>query len=265
MPNRRFVAALLVTLMLTGPQVPALAGSSGPADLTIANARVNFTARTLTIQGANFGDPLVTLNGWQLAVLPGSTSESIVARLPVGLTPDVAGSYRVTVSALNKKGKVKPGAEFYDQFDVTIGNAGSAGVKGDDGAAGPKGEPGPVGEPGPSGPRGEAGPDGPQGAKGLTGPAGSIGPIGPAGLPGPAGATGPMGASGPMGPQGLAGPRGPSSTDVVCETFPVAFTSVNVWGSCPASHPVISGFYRNRNNDLSGLESFLCCRIGPGY
>lgn len=264
MPNRRFVAALLIALMMTGPQVAALAGSAlGPANLTIANARVNFTARTITIQGANFGDPLVTLNGWQLAVLPGSTSESIVARLPAGLTPDVAGSFRLTVSALTKKGKVKPGAEFYDQFDVTIGNAGPAGMKGDSGPAGPAGEPGPAGAPGPEGPRGEAGPDGPQGPKGLTGPAGAIGTTGPAGLPGPGGATGASGASGPMGPQGPAGPQGPTSTVVICDTFPVPFpASFNVWGSCPASFPVLNGFFRNSRNDVGGIESFVCCRIG---
>lgn len=265
MRNQCFVAALLVALFVATAPGPMLAIAAGPGALTITNARVSFDQGTVTIQGENFGDPYVTLNGWTLAVLPGSTADVIVARLPTGLTPDAAGGYRLTVSALHKNGKVKPGAEFYDQLDITIGNAGPDGPKGVSGPVGEIGEAGPAGPAGVPGLSGEPGPAGMPGPKGESGPVGPIGAIGPTGVAGPSGADGAPGATGPMGPRGPIGEQGTESSLGACQNVPTMFdVASGRWATCPAGYPVLRGFYRNSQNLTNGLTMLMCCQIGPG-
>lgn len=266
MRNRLFMATMLIAVVLAGcfGSMPARA-ASGPGDLTIINAHVSFAQGTITIEGVNFSDSYVSLNGWQLAVLPGATSEVVVARLPPGLTPEAAGGYRLMVAALDKRGRLKPGAGNYDQFDVTIGDAGPGGPRGESGSVGLTGEAGPVGPPGGEGPRGEPGPTGPAGLKGEPGPEGSMGAFGSMGPPGPSGATGPAGMSGPMGSQGPVGPPGAASVLGACQSVPTHFVLNNRWSTCPGTHPVLRGFYRNNINQLDGIESLLCCQVGPGF
>lgn len=104
--------------------------------------------------------------------------------------------------------------------DLTKGEVGPQGEKGDPGPEGPQGVAGPEGpvgpqglpgEPGPQGPQGEVGetgPQGPEGQPGPQGPQGIAGPVGPAGPQGPVGETGPIGPQGEKGDQGEVGPQG---------------------------------------------------------
>ena len=63
----------------------------------IQHARVDLTARTITIEGGQFGAslPVVTLDRFELLVLA-ATSTRIIARVPDGVPPD---RYMLTVAA----------------------------------------------------------------------------------------------------------------------------------------------------------------------
>jgi hypothetical protein len=126
---RGWLAAFAFVAFVVGA-VPAAATPGSTPQLVIGSATADFTAGTLTIGGANFGDsqPAVTLNGVPLVVASSSPTE-IVADLPEHVGP---GSYLLTVSR-------GPATTQFDTFSVTLG------------AVGPTGPTGPVGPPGPAG------------------------------------------------------------------------------------------------------------------
>jgi microcystin-dependent protein len=153
----------------------------------IVSTTVNYTQKTLTITGQNFGNGAnVTLNSLTFPTASASSTQ-IVADFPNSAPPSsfTPGTYFLTVTF---KGQLPT------LFTVEIGA---------NGAQGPVGPPGPQGATGLAGAPGPVGPVGPQG---LPGPAG---PVGPQGLPGP---IGPVGATGAQGLPGAAGPQGPPGT-----------------------------------------------------
>lgn len=239
--------------------------------LTIVAARVDLAERTITIQGEKFRRPHVTLNGWPLTVLDGGAADRIVVQLPSGIDADaMAGTHRLTVSAMSRRGKPRFGDRFFDEFALTIGNVGRRGAIGDAGMPGLSGEPGPTGPSGPEGPPGEPGKIGPMGPAGDIGEPGQTGPSGPPGPQGPVGAAGPAGLAGPMGPEGPAGPRGAAPTIGECQIVDImiSFDGPGA-GACPLSHPVLSSIYRSDvtgvfpSHNLSNIESLKCCRLEP--
>jgi microcystin-dependent protein len=131
----------------------------------IVSTTVNYTQKTLTITGQNFGNGAnVTLNSLTFPTASASSTQ-IVADFPNSAPPSsfTPGTYFLTVTF---KGQLPT------LFTVEIGANGA---------------------------QGPVGPPGPQGATGLAGAPGPVGPVGPQGLPGPAG---PVGAAGPQGPPG---------------------------------------------------------------
>jgi hypothetical protein len=267
--SRAIVALALVVGMLAAGATRVAA--SDQDRLTIFAARVDMAERTITIQGERFRRPHVTLNGWPLTVLDGTAADRIVVQLPSGIDAEaLAGTHRLTVSAMTRRGKPRFGDRFFDEFALTIGNVGSRGAMGDAGLPGRPGEPGPMGPAGAEGPQGEPGKVGPQGPAGDTGEPGPTGPSGPAGPQGPAGATGPAGLAGPMGPPGPAGPRGVAPTIGECQIVDImiSFDSAGL-GACPLSHPVLTSIYRSdvtgifASHNLSNIESLKCCRLEP--
>jgi hypothetical protein len=156
----------------------------------IVSATVNYTQKTLTINGQNLGgSPNITLDSMTFPT-KSSASNQIVADFPNGSPPSsfMPGTYFLTVVFKNQLPTV---------FAVDIG------------ANGPQGPAGPIGAQGATGPAGPMGPVGPTGPAGSAGPMGIAGPIGP---PGPAGPIGSQGPAGPQGPTGSAGPQGPAGT-----------------------------------------------------
>src|SRR5450631_566299 len=171
----------------------------------IVSATVNYTAKTLTITGQNFGSsPSVTLDSMTFPTMTSSGSQ-IVADFPNSTPPSslTPGTYFLTVQFKNQLPSI---------FTVDIGANGAPGSVGAQGPVGPTGPPGPQGVQGltgATGATGAIGPPGPVGATGAGGAKGDTGPIGPAGASGAAGPTGPQGAqgaTGPLGPQGVQGP-----------------------------------------------------------
>src|SRR5450631_113015 len=165
----------------------------------IVSATVNYTAKTLTITGQNFGSsPSVTLDSMTFPTMTSSGSQ-IVADFPNSTPPSslTPGTYFLTVQFKNQLPSI---------FTVNVGANGAPGSVGPQGPAGPQGAAGATGATGPSGPLG--GP-GPMGLPGVTGP---TGPSGPTGSTGAIGATGATGATGPTGPKGDKGDTGPSSS-----------------------------------------------------
>ena len=192
---KRFATFVLGTLLGLGllPQPAAAAGVP-----LIVSTTVDYTNKTLTINGHNFGsNPVVTLNGLTFpTVNPGPVQ--IVATFPNGHPPSsfTPGTYFLTVRYQNQSPSI---------FSVTLG---ATGPRGPQGVAGPIGSQGPQGM---QGMTGATGATGPMGLPGGLGPKGDTGPAGPTGLAGATGATGQTGADGlpgPQGPQGTQGPKG---------------------------------------------------------
>lgn len=264
-PYARIVTAVAIVAGMLDAH-PASLAASAPAGVTIAAARVNAAEGTITIHGANFDRPHVTLNGWPLTVLAGWTSDLIVAQFPLITDAGaIAGSYRLTVSTLDAKGRPRLSAGFFDALTIAIGITGPAGPTGDAGPAGLTGEPGPAGPAGPQGPQGPDGPAGPSGPKGDDGPNGPAGASGPLGPQGAVGAPGPVGAAGPMGLQGPTGPRGAAATVGNCtiHDISISFDSAG-WAACPANYPVLRSLYRSGNShNLWEIEQMQCCMLTP--
>ena len=250
-PTRTVLTTVLLALAMVSLLEARHASALPPGSVSIVNARINLDAGTITIEGASLGDPHVTLNGWPLDVLPVSTPELIVAALPTGFDPGTEPvSFRVMVASLDKNGQPKFGDQFFDQFEVAIGNSGLQGPRGNDGAAGAPGAMGPQGDIGTAGPEGPAGPQGLQGFPGATGPQGVTGPQGP---------FGPQGSAGPQGP---AGPPAPAPRLGACSTVDIFHTAG--WSGCPMSKPMFNGLYRSSFHYLSSIDYAVCCALIPG-
>src|SRR5213078_3331138 len=171
----------------------------------VISAMVDYTQKTLTINGQNFGtSPIITVDSLTFPTLS-SSSNQIVGNFPSGILPSsfTPGTYFLTLQFRNQL----PAA-----FTVDIGANGAAGPAGPQGPAGPPGATGATGPAGPAGPQGPVGMTGPPGATGATGATGVTGPAGAKGDTGATGATGAAGAQGPAGPQGPQGPQGPSGS-----------------------------------------------------
>ena len=167
---------------MIGGVIVSLGLSASPAEAAglplVISATVNYSQKTLSISGQNFGgSPSVTVNSMAFGTLS-SASNQIVAKFPDAAPPAsfVPGTYFLTIQSKNQLPAI---------FTVDIGANGAPGPAGLQGAAGPAG------------------------AAGAPGPAGPAGPQGLAGSMGPTGATGAVGATGAAGPTGLAGPAGP--------------------------------------------------------
>lgn len=128
----------------------------------------------------------------------------------------IGGAGRVSIGAGKTLDQVLTDIDISTQQTATGAEITIAGQtvelsNGQDGAAGPKGDTGdtgaqgPKGDTGPQGPKGDTGDTGPQGEQGPQGETGATGPTGPQG---PKGDTGDTGATGPQGPQGNAGADG---------------------------------------------------------
>src|SRR4029077_4443529 len=164
----------------------------------VDRAVANLTTNTVTITGASFFAPTVTLDNINLTVTS-SSATSIVAKLPAGITP---GSYHLIVSV---------GGSTAD-LDVTIGNTGATGATGPTGPTGTAGTNGTNGATGATGPTGAAGANGTNGINGATGPTGPQGVQGVKGNTGATGATGTAGTNGTNGTNGATGATGPTGT-----------------------------------------------------
>src|SRR5947208_5810553 len=162
----------------------------------VISAMVDYTQKTLTINGQNFGtSPIITVDSLTFPTLS-SSSNQIVGNFPSGILPSsfTPGTYFLTLQFRNQV----PAA-----FTVDMGANGAPGAPGPQGPAGP---------PGATGATGPAGPAGATGSMGPAGPQGPAGPTGPSGAKGDAGATGATGATGAQGPAGPQGPQGPSGS-----------------------------------------------------
>jgi len=163
----------------------------------VTSATVDYTLKTLTIAGQNFGgSPRVTLDSMTFQTM-GSSSSQVVANFPTSAPPSslTPGTYFLTVTFNNQLPVI---------YTVDIGANGAPGRAGAQGPAGPAGA---------SGATGPAGPQGLAGVTGAMGPAGAIGPTGATGPAGATGATGVIGATGPQGPQGIQGVAGTNGTN----------------------------------------------------
>ena len=172
----RIFALLLSTLGLVGV-LPLESRAAGLPQ--IISVTVNYSQKTLTITGQNFGSrPTITLDSTIFPTMSAAGNQ-IVADFPNSTPPSsfAPGTYFLTVEFKNQLPAI---------FAVDIG------ANGPTGATGPQGSPGSPG------------------AAGATGPAG---PLGPAGSPGPMGATGSPGTPGIQGPQGAPGPQGPAGAN----------------------------------------------------
>lgn len=176
-PSARWSACAMISLaMLQLAAAPARAAGLP----LILSATVDYTQKTLTITGQNFGsDPTITLDSLPLTTAS-VTSGAIVADFPSSRPPSsfTPGTYFLALQSKNQLPAV---------FGVDIGANGPKGAAGAQGPAGPPGATGGVGPVGPAGAPGGIGPIGPSGAPG---------PAGPSGAPGPVGASGPAGAAG---------------------------------------------------------------------
>src|SRR5213078_3571057 len=162
----------------------------------VISAMVDYTQKTLTINGQNFGtSQIITVDSLTFPTLS-SSSNQIVGNFPSGILPSsfTPGTYFLTLQFRNQV----PAA-----FTVDMGANGAPGAPGPQGPAGP---------PGATGATGPAGPAGATGSMGPAGPQGPAGPTGPSGAKGDAGATGATGATGAQGPAGPQGPQGPSGS-----------------------------------------------------
>lgn len=143
-----WLMAALAALMALSATTTAFAQSPP----IMADARVNFAANTVQINGVNFGTvpPMVTLGAYPspLAIVS-ATANQVVAKLPAGVPP---GTYLLTLTATTPMGTKAYTAA--DEFWLAVGAQGPAG---------------PPGVQGPPGPQGAQGTPGPQGATGVTG------------------------------------------------------------------------------------------------
>jgi hypothetical protein len=199
----RIFALFFSALGLFGLVLPAAHAAGLPI---VISATVDYTHKTLTITGQNFGsNPAVTLDKLNFPTVS-TSSNQIVANFPSGSSPSTftPGTYFLTLQYRNQLPSV---------FTVdigAIGPQGPQGVVGPTGPSGPQGAPGLAGATGATGPMGPPGPVGPSGAAGATGAQGPQGPAGAQGLTGAVGATGPTGAQGPAGPPSSAGSSCPN-------------------------------------------------------
>jgi hypothetical protein len=184
-------ALLLSILVLTGLATPNAQAAGLPV---VISATVDYTHKTVTITGQNFGSsPTVTLDSMTFPTMS-SASKQIIADFPNTSPPSsfTPGTYFLTVTFRNQLPTI---------FAVDIGANGAPGPMGPAGAPGAAGVAGAMGPAGPVGPQGGPGPMGPPGATGAQGAAG------------PAGAIGSQGAIGAQGPQGIPGPQGPAGAN----------------------------------------------------
>jgi hypothetical protein len=177
-----------------------IAASAAPEEVRplIISATVDYTLKTLTITGQNFGgSPRVTVDALSFPTLS-SASNEVVVNFPSGRPPSgfAPGTYILTMQFEH---------HLWATFTVDIG---ANGPKGATGPQGPTGAMGATGPPGPAGPAGAQGTQGLTGVQGPVGPAGkdgATGPQGPRGIAGLNGANGKDGSPGPVGPQGPPG------------------------------------------------------------
>lgn len=157
-----------------------LANAASSRDPVISEARANAAHTHLLVTGSDLPttSPRLTLGiGTAPLVVTLATPTRIEALLPAGIEP---GTYLLWLTSPQAAGSGAGGPRG-DEFWVTVGAVGPAGVPG---LAGPQGAPG------------AAGPAGPAGATGATGPQGPAGNVGPQGPAGPQGERGPAGAEG---------------------------------------------------------------------
>ncbi|MFY0575038.1 hypothetical protein ACN28S_12300 [Cystobacter fuscus] len=123
--------------------------------LVITTVEVDHVKREMRIYGRNFSTatgvaPVVRVAEVGVAAKLYDPSTVVVELPSAFLQP---GSYLLSMST-------GPNLEQNDSFDVTIGNAGPQGPKGDTGPQGPQGSKGDTGPQGPQGPKGDTGPQG---------------------------------------------------------------------------------------------------------
>ena len=185
--------AVFLSLLLTAC---ATAFAQTPS---ITKATVNYSAKTVTITGANLlgvagkGVYSIALSGIALTV-ESDSSTAITAQFPsypplASFTP---GTYSIFIVFKNASGGADNTAGHQAFFLLTLnvtGPSGPLGATGPTGATGAQGANGATGSPGPTGTTGNPG------AMGLPGATGDTGPNGPTGATGAAGATGGTGAN----------------------------------------------------------------------
>jgi hypothetical protein len=191
-----FGVALLLIVMVF-PSAFAATKGTNPAQLKIysVDATTTLSSNIIYIEGINFtkakGAPVVTIDN-KLMKLVGTATDTTIAAEYIAPHAPQPGDYLLTVTTGS-------GATDYDEYNLTIGAAGSQGpagpqgpigLTGPQGPAGPQGAPGPQGSAGSIGLKGDTGAQGIQGVQGPVGPTGATGPIGPIGLTGPAGTPG---------------------------------------------------------------------------
>lgn len=153
-------------ILALGVLTPAT--SAADDQVVIGSAAVvdyNASSYMLQIKGQYLGDlpPQVLWGPNQIPVTasvpqPGVNGiQTITVQLPGPPNPG-PGSYLLTVTRMNKNGKLDNGAKGSAQFDVTIGAAGPTGPQGPQGPTGSTGPTGPAGLPGSTGPQGPTGP-----------------------------------------------------------------------------------------------------------
>lgn len=147
---------------------------------TEARAQENQSQLVITHVDVDHARPEMHIYGRNFSTSTGAAPVVRVAE--VGVAVKVYGPSAVTIelpSAFLRPGSyllsmsTGPNLEQNDSFDVTIGNAGPQGPKGDTGPQGPQGPKGDTGPQGPQGVQGIQGAQGPQGPKGDTGPQGA--------------------------------------------------------------------------------------------
>jgi hypothetical protein len=233
---------LLSIFVLTGLAGPAARAAGLPV---ITSAIVDYTHKTVTITGQNFGSsPTVTLDSITFPTTS-SASKQIVADFPGTAPPSsfTPGTYFLTVTFRNQLPTI---------FAVDIGANGPQGPQGTPGVQGPAGTQGVQGLTGPQGAMGPPGPMGPAGAAGTMGATGATGSRGPQGLPGVAG---PPGSQGPAGPQGV-----PGSSVTQSMTCP----NGNTTPTSPSGHYIDCGD-GTLVDSSTGLmwEQTASCQAGP--
>jgi hypothetical protein len=193
-------AAAVAFVVMSSASVFAQVHQERNGKPVITAASVSPDAKTLTVEGLNFGaKPWVALAHVELK---GVKADPSGRRLIVPVAPLSAGTYLLQVIVRNALA----------EFDVSVGGAGTV-IVGPAGPQGPAGPIGPTGATGAAGPAGASGAAGPAGSAGLAGPAGPAGPTGPQGPAGLQGPTGPQGATGAAGADGAAGAVGPTGSE----------------------------------------------------
>src|SRR5437879_373208 len=181
------LSAMLISAFLTMAVSTSAQATALPL---IVSATVDYTNKTLTITGQNFGtSPIITMDSLTFPTLS-SSSNQIVGNFPSDRSPSsfAPGTYFLTLQFRNQVPAV---------FTVDIGANGT---------------------PGPIGPQGIQGPQGVAGTNGANGKDGGVGPAGPAGKDGGVGPAGPAGKDGGVGPTGPAGRDGTNGTNGVSVT-----------------------------------------------